>query len=44
MTNEERKTIYNEFKKIDQYKDENNLYYSNSFEHNVFMRYFNTTC
>ena len=40
ISDEERRIMYNEFINIDRFKDLNNIHYSNSFEHNVFMRHF----
>ena len=36
----ERLSLYNNFKAWEEYKDQNNIYSSGSFEHNVFMRHF----
>ena len=40
MTEKERQTTYHQFIEIDKWKYEQNIFMSNSFEHNVFMRNF----
>jgi hypothetical protein len=37
MTDQEQTELFNSFCNIDKWKDENNIYCSNSFEHNCFM-------
>jgi len=40
MTDEQRQEKYNQFKEMDRWKRENNYHFSNSWEHNAFMRNF----
>ena len=40
LTQEEFTKLKNGYKEIDEYKEKNNLFYSNSFKQNVFIRNF----
>ena len=40
MSEQQQLEIYLSFKEIDEMKEKNNIHYSNSFEHNVFIRNF----